>query len=81
MADSGGMAIGAPVRLNGILVGNVEQIRLSGSKDQARVVEFVMEVDKQYQSQIPVDSVAGLAGAVEPHPAIRISVRARHRRP
>lgn len=63
MADSGGMAIGAPVRLNGILIGNVEQIRLSGSKDPGRVVEFVMEVDDTYRPQIPVDSVAGISAA------------------
>lgn len=63
MADSSGMAMGAPVRLNGIPVGNVEQIRLSGSKDPNRIVEFVMEVRKEYQSQIPLDSVAGISAA------------------
>jgi phospholipid/cholesterol/gamma-HCH transport system substrate-binding protein len=63
MADSSGMAIGAPVRLNGILIGNVEQIRLSGSKEPGQVVEFVMEIDQDYQSQIPIDSVAGISAA------------------
>jgi phospholipid/cholesterol/gamma-HCH transport system substrate-binding protein len=63
MADSSGMAIGAPVRLNGILIGNVESIQLSGSKDPNQVVEFRMEVDQQYQREIPVDSVAGISAA------------------
>ena len=63
MADSSGMATGAPVRLNGILIGNVEQIRLSGSKDPGSVVEFVMEVEDRYRREIPVDSVAGISAA------------------
>jgi phospholipid/cholesterol/gamma-HCH transport system substrate-binding protein len=63
MADSSGMATGAPVRLNGILIGNVEAIRLSGEKDPKRVVEFVMEVESRFLKEIPVDSVAGISAA------------------
>jgi phospholipid/cholesterol/gamma-HCH transport system substrate-binding protein len=63
MDDSSGMTAGAPVRLNGILIGSVAEIRLSGSKDPARVVEFVMEVDRDFLQHIPVDSVAGISAA------------------
>ena len=41
MDDSSGMSEGAPVRLNGIPVGNVNKIELSGSKDPKRVVESI----------------------------------------
>jgi phospholipid/cholesterol/gamma-HCH transport system substrate-binding protein len=63
MADSSGMAVGAPVRLNGILVGNVETIQLSGEKDPRRVVVFVMEIESRFLKEIPVDSLAGISAA------------------
>jgi phospholipid/cholesterol/gamma-HCH transport system substrate-binding protein len=63
MPDSSGMATGAPVRLNGILIGNVEEIRLSGQKDPQRVVEFVMDVEERFLTEIPVDSVVGISAA------------------
>jgi phospholipid/cholesterol/gamma-HCH transport system substrate-binding protein len=63
MADSSGMATGAPVRLNGILIGNVKEIRLSDSGDPRRVVEFIMDVEERFLKEIPVDSVAGISAA------------------
>jgi len=63
MEDSAAMAEGDPVRLNGILVGNIEHIRLTQSKDPHRVVEIEMSVLKKYLDQLPVDSQAGIAAS------------------
>jgi phospholipid/cholesterol/gamma-HCH transport system substrate-binding protein len=63
MNDSSGMAEGAPVRLNGILVGSVDQLKLSGSKDPTRIVEIVMTVKHDYITEIPRDSMAGIAAS------------------
>lgn len=63
MEDSAGMAEGAPVRLNGILVGTVEHVRLSGEKNRLRVVEIEMSVKDKFHSQIPEDSVAGISAS------------------
>ena len=63
MEDSAGMAEGAPVRLNGILVGTVEHVKLSGEKNKLRVVEIEMSVKDQFHAQIPEDSVAGISAS------------------
>jgi phospholipid/cholesterol/gamma-HCH transport system substrate-binding protein len=63
MNDSSGMGDGAPVRLNGILVGNVDQLKLSGSKDPGRIVEIDMSVKSEYLTDIPKDSMAGIAAS------------------
>ena len=63
MSDSAGMASGAPVRLNGILIGNIKQPRLTGSQNPNRVVEIPMEVKSENLSAIPVDSVAGVTAS------------------
>src|SRR2546427_8551288 len=63
MNDSSGMAEGAPVRLNGILVGNVDQLKLSGSKDPTRIVEIDMTIKYGYLNEIPKDSMAGIAAS------------------
>ena len=39
MDDSSGMTEGAPVRLNGILVGELDQLKLTDSKDPRRTVD------------------------------------------
>lgn len=56
---------GAPVRVEGVEVGNVESIRLlprTGPKppDRSKNIEVVMRVDRSYQSYILTDSVASL---------------------
>ncbi|SRR5579883_421475 len=56
MDDASGMTEGTPVRLNGITIGNLDKIRLSGSSDPVRAVEFRMEINQEYLPQIPVDS-------------------------
>jgi hypothetical protein len=47
MADGAGMTESTPVRLNGILVGAVQGIKLSGSKDPRRAVEFELTIQEK----------------------------------
>ncbi len=61
VGDSGDLADGAPVRLNGIDIGQVKRIELSGSDNPRRVVRIVMEVYTEFLSSIPVDSTAQVA--------------------
>ncbi len=61
MPDSAAIARNADVRLNGILIGQVSEVQLSGSNDPSRVIRLTLNIDNQYFSQIPVDSKAGLA--------------------
>src|SRR5581483_8954959 len=63
MDDASGMVEGAPVRLNGILIGTVKIIKLSGSRDPNRAVEFDMNIKERYLSQIPVDSLTEISAA------------------
>jgi phospholipid/cholesterol/gamma-HCH transport system substrate-binding protein len=56
MDDASGITEGAVVRLNGISVGDIQKIRLSGSRNPKRAVEIRMEVKQEYLPQIPVDS-------------------------
>src|SRR5580704_2046232 len=53
LSDSAGMAVGATVRLNGIPIGSIEQIRLSGERAKGRIVEISMLVKQDYLPQIP----------------------------
>src|SRR5437879_9801897 len=63
MDDSSGMTEGAPVRLNGILVGELDQLKLTDSKDPRRIVEIVMNIRYKYISEIPKDSRAGISAS------------------
>src|ERR1700674_2246329 len=63
MDDASGIPDGATVRLNGILIGSLNKLVLTNSRDPKRVVEFDMEVRARYLSEIPVDSVAGISAA------------------
>ena len=58
-----GMAANDPVRLNGILVGYIGGIRLSGSRDPKRTVEIDMVIQEKYLDQIPEDSKAAISAA------------------
>src|SRR5580698_6856496 len=44
LSDSAGMAVGATVRLNGIAIGSIDQVRLSGETKKGRIVEISMLV-------------------------------------
>src|SRR5262245_54340973 len=63
MDDASGTSESAPVRLNGIPVGNVKKIALSGDKNPQRAVEFTLEVKGEYQDDIPEDSVAMISAS------------------
>ena len=59
--DSAAMTEGSVVRLNGILVGKVKRIELTGSSDAKRTVRMVLEIDHRYLSNIPKDSEVGFS--------------------
>ena len=60
--DSFAMTSGAtPVRLNGILVGKVGEIKLSGSGDLNRSVQVTLNIENKDLKSIPVDSTVNLA--------------------
>lgn len=61
MDDSAALAVGAPVRLNGIIIGNVTRVGLSGEKTPRRVVRIDMSVDASMLHRIPVDSEAAIS--------------------
>lgn len=58
--DSAALTEGSAVRLNGILVGKVDKISLSGSNEPRRVVRIDLKVGEKWFPSIPVDSVAAI---------------------
>jgi phospholipid/cholesterol/gamma-HCH transport system substrate-binding protein len=63
MEDAAGMVANDPVRVNGILVGYIGTIKLSGSRDPKRTVEIDMVIQQKYLEQIPDDSKAAISAA------------------
>ncbi len=63
MADAAALTNGAPVNLDGIPVGKVKAIRLSGSKDPMRLVRIEMELPLRTLKDIPSDSLASISSA------------------
>ena len=61
MNDSAALAVGAPVRLNGLVVGDVRAVELSGSKDLRKAIRVDMAVAEDKLARIPVDSEAGIS--------------------
>ena len=61
LEDSAALAAGAPVRLNGILVGKIDKVELSGERAPRRAIRVTLEVERDRLKQIPVDSVAAIA--------------------
>lgn len=59
--DSAAIAPGAPVRLNGILVGQVSKATLSGMADPKKVVRLELLIQNQFLPSIPSDSEATMA--------------------
>jgi phospholipid/cholesterol/gamma-HCH transport system substrate-binding protein len=59
--DAASLVTGAPVRLNGIGVGNVKGVALSGSNDPSKVIRIDFEVDEPMLKQIPKDSQVTIA--------------------
>jgi phospholipid/cholesterol/gamma-HCH transport system substrate-binding protein len=65
LPEVSGLANGAPVRLDGVEVGNVESIRLAPRtpgkiRDRNRNIEVVMRVGRRYENDILTDSTASL---------------------
>jgi phospholipid/cholesterol/gamma-HCH transport system substrate-binding protein len=56
--DSAAIAVAAQVTLNGITVGKVTHVDLSGSNQPGRIIRVKMEIEDQYLKSIPVDSLA-----------------------
>ncbi len=61
MGDSAAMTKGAPVRLNGILVGKVGAVELTGSTQERRVVRFTLNINEKDLPGIPADSEAAVS--------------------
>ncbi len=61
--DAAALTQGAPVNLNGIPIGKVKKISLSGSTDPKRYVRIDMEIPQGRLASIPVDSVASISAA------------------
>jgi phospholipid/cholesterol/gamma-HCH transport system substrate-binding protein len=65
LPETDGLTVGAPVRLNGVYVGNVENIAVARPKPgeqlvKARSVRVDVRVQKKFQDYIRADSSAGL---------------------
>jgi phospholipid/cholesterol/gamma-HCH transport system substrate-binding protein len=63
MDDASGLGDGTAVRLNGITIGYLDSLELTGSRDPKRAVGFNMLVQPEFLRQIPVDSVVGIGAA------------------
>ncbi len=62
-ASAAGVREGSEVRLAGILVGNVDGVRISPFTEPERAVEIDMRISRRFQQQIRADSVATLQTA------------------
>src|SRR5271165_4515756 len=63
MNDAAALSEGAPVNLNGIPIGSVKKITLSGSKDPRRIVRIDLEIPADRLQSIPSDSEASISAA------------------
>ncbi len=59
--DATGLSPGSPVRLNGIGIGKVSRIALTGSNSPGRVIRVSIAVEKDHLQEIPVDSYCQLS--------------------
>ena len=61
--DAAALQTGAPVNLDGIPIGKVSKIILSGSKDPSRLVKIELEVQESALKDIPLDSRTSISAA------------------
>lgn len=59
--DATGITLGSPVRVDGIDVGKVSGVALSGSKNPTRVVRLTLNVERNSLAMIPIGSYAELS--------------------
>jgi|SRR5579883_765442 len=59
--DATGIGVGSPVEVDGITVGKVSGVRLSGSRDPNRVVQVAISVERTVLQSIPAESFAQLS--------------------
>jgi phospholipid/cholesterol/gamma-HCH transport system substrate-binding protein len=59
--DASGLDSNTPVRVNGIDVGKVRAVALSGSNEPNRVIQVAMRVERDHLRDIPVDSYAQIS--------------------
>jgi phospholipid/cholesterol/gamma-HCH transport system substrate-binding protein len=59
--DATGLGKGSPARVDGIGVGKVSSVELSGSQQPKRVVRVTITVERERLASIPVDSFAQLS--------------------
>jgi phospholipid/cholesterol/gamma-HCH transport system substrate-binding protein len=60
MPDATGLEIGSPVRMDGIQIGTVKNIEISGYLDKQRAVLVSLRVDSKFLPKIPADSVTSI---------------------
>jgi phospholipid/cholesterol/gamma-HCH transport system substrate-binding protein len=63
MDNSAAMAPSTTVRLNGISIGKIDTIELTGSNEKGKKVKIKMKVKQKMLSQIPNESIAGVDAA------------------
>jgi phospholipid/cholesterol/gamma-HCH transport system substrate-binding protein len=56
--DAAAIDPGSPVRLNGILIGSIQEVELSGESARNRIIRLTLRVDQEYLQLIPSDSEA-----------------------
>jgi phospholipid/cholesterol/gamma-HCH transport system substrate-binding protein len=60
-SDAAGLTPGAPVRINGIEAGKIDQVGLSGESNPQRIIKVDFKVDQDMMKQIPSDSIAAIS--------------------
>ncbi len=61
LGDAAAVAVGSPVRINGITAGSVHNVELSGSSNPNRAVKIELALHENMLKQIPVDSEATIS--------------------
>lgn len=57
MSDSAALSEGSAVRLNGILIGKVKTVELSGNSNNNRAIRMKLQVEARYLALVPNDSI------------------------
>jgi phospholipid/cholesterol/gamma-HCH transport system substrate-binding protein len=60
LPDATGLGVGGQVRMDGIQIGKVKSIAISGYRDGQRSVRVQMQVEEKYIRNIPADSLTSL---------------------